>query len=90
MRSNSLWLDLATNKKMEKSGLTVKDLFEDLPSLKKKFIQKNDSEPLNEVEIDQRLNQLGESIRASSSEQKKTCCTLKLTHPSERGSIKLY
>lgn len=70
MRSNSLWLDLATNKKMEKSGLTVKDLFEDLPSLKKKFIQKNDTEPLNEEEIDQRLNQLRESIRASSSEQK--------------------
>ena len=70
MRTNLLWMDLGTTKKIEKLGLTVKDLFEDLPSLKKKYVQKNDNAPLNDEEIDKGLNQIEVSLRASSEEEK--------------------
>jgi len=69
-RANLLWMDLGATKKIEKLGLTVKDLFEDLPSIKKKHVQKNDTAPLNDEEIARGLNLLETSLRASSSEQK--------------------
>lgn len=70
MRTNSLWVDLGANKKIKKLGLTVKDLFEDLSSIKKRYIKNNDNTPINEEEIDKGLNQLRNTLRATSSEQK--------------------
>ena len=63
-------MDLGATTKIEKLGLTVNDLFEDLSSLKKKHVQKNDTAPLNDEEIARGLNLLETSLRASSSEQK--------------------
>ena len=70
MRTNLLWMDLGTTKKIEKLGLTVNDLFKDLSSIKKKHVQKNDTAPLNDEEISRGLNLLETSLRASSTEQK--------------------
>ncbi len=57
-RTSMLWIDAGTAKKMEKNGLLLEDLFEDLVQLKKRFLSEIASDEINFDELNQHLEQL--------------------------------
>jgi uncharacterized protein YllA (UPF0747 family) len=57
-RTSMLWIDAVMAKKMEKNGLLLEDLFEDLVQLKKRFLSEIASDEINFDELNQHLEQL--------------------------------
>ena len=70
-RANLLWIDLGANKKIKSTGLQLQDLFKSSTDIKKEFVAKMDSKPIEEKEIEQGLEQIEKSLKEASSDQKK-------------------
>lgn len=69
-RSNVLWVDKGSQKKIESLGIEVKDFFGDIQKIIKDFIKNQDSNPLNENEIEQGLMNLEKSLMKAVTNQK--------------------
>jgi len=69
-RANLLWIDLGANKKIKSTGLQLQDLFKSSTDIKKEFVAKMDSKPIEEKEIEQGLEQIEKSLKEASSDQK--------------------
>jgi bacillithiol biosynthesis cysteine-adding enzyme BshC len=63
-RTSMLWIDAGTAKKMEKNGLLLEDLFEDVEHLKKRFLSEIAGDEINFDELNHHLDQLKVSLNS--------------------------
>lgn len=65
MRSNLLWIKETWSKKMKKAKLTENDLFRDIDTLKKSFVDKEDLYPIQQEKLNSGLSEIKSSLRSS-------------------------
>ena len=64
VRSSLLMIDASTSKKMEKYGVALEDMFQDVHRLKEQYLASEASDEVNFTQIDTHLEQLRASITA--------------------------
>ena len=69
-RSNVLWIDRPTKKRMKSLGLDIKELFKDTELIIQKYVDKTDANPLKEEELEEGLAQIEMGFLKASDEQK--------------------
>ena len=69
-RSNVLWIDRPTKKRMESLGLDIKEFFIDTELIIQKYVDKTDANPLKEEELEEGLAQIEMGFLKASDEQK--------------------
>ena len=62
VRSSLLLIDASTSKKMEKCGIALEDMFQDVHQLKERYLKDSASEEVDFFELDEHMKRLRQSI----------------------------
>lgn len=65
VRNSLLWLDMGTQKKMDKVGLELSDIFSSVHDLKRKFLEENESVDIDFTQLDAKATDLFDEMVSS-------------------------